>query len=80
MVVASTGLLALVPWGARGLYKASAIEHKACPPAMGGESYRTITYPAVVELNGLRAPATVVGEVLRCQHARNYIGKEVDVR
>ena len=37
LVVASTGVLALVPWGARGLYGAPAIEHKACPPTMGGE-------------------------------------------
>ena len=37
VVVASTGVLALVPWGVRGLYEAPAIEHKACPPTMGGE-------------------------------------------
>jgi len=32
----------LVPWGARGLYEAPAIEHKACPPTMGGEPPRAI--------------------------------------
>jgi len=37
VVVASTRVLALVPWGG-GLYEAPAIEHKACPPMMGSES------------------------------------------
>jgi len=60
VVVASTGVLALVPWGARGLYEAPAIEHKACPPKMGGEPPRSIKYPAVIGLDGLRAPVTVV--------------------
>ena len=73
-------MLALVPWGAPGLYEAPAIEHKACPPTMGGEPPHAIKYPAVIGLDGLRAPVTVVGEVLRCQRVRNYIGREVDVR
>jgi len=70
----------LVPWGVRGLYEAPAIKHKARPPTMGGEPPRAIKHPAVIGLDSLRAPVTVVGEVLRCQRVRNYIGKEVDVR
>jgi len=70
----------LVPWGARGLYKAPAIEHKAYPPTMGGEPPRAIKHPAVIGLDGLRAPVSVVGEVLGCQRVRNCIGEEVDVR
>ena len=72
IVVASTGVLALVPWGvrgARGLYEAPAIEHKASPPATGGESPRAIKHPAVIGSGGLRAPVTAVGEVLGCQRA-----------
>ena len=60
------GVLALVPRGARGLYEVPAIEHKACPPTMGGEAPR--------------APVTVLGEVLGCQRVRDCIGKEVGVR
>ena len=63
-VVASTGVLALVPWGFRGLYEAPAIEHKACPSTIGGEPSRAIQHPAVIGLGSLRAPVTVVGEVL----------------
>ena len=48
VVIASTGVLALVPWGARGLYKAPAIEHKARPPTMGGEPPRAIKHLAVI--------------------------------
>jgi len=80
VVVASTGVLALVPWGVRGLYKAPAIEHKACPSTMGGESPRAIKHPAVIGFGGLRAPVTVLGEVLGCQRVRDCIGKEVEVR
>ena len=40
----------MAPWGARGLYKAPAIEHKACPPTMGGEPSRAIKHPAVIGL------------------------------
>jgi hypothetical protein len=53
VVVAITWVLALVPWGVRGLYKSPAIEHKACPPAMGGEPLRAIKHPAVIDLGGL---------------------------
>ena len=60
-------MLALVPWGVRGLYEAPAIGHKACPSAMGGEPPRAIQHPAVICLGSLRAPVTVVGEVLGCQ-------------
>jgi len=74
VVVARTGVLALVPWGARGLYEAPAIERKACPPTMGGEPPRAIKHPAVIGLDGLRAPVAVVGEVLGCQRARNFSG------
>ena len=70
----------MVPWGVRGLYEAPAIEQKACPPTMGGEPPRAIKHPAVIDLDGLRAPFSAVGEVLRCQRVRNSIGKEVDVR
>jgi len=56
VVVARKGVLALVPWGVRGLYDAKAIEHKACPPTMGGESPRAIKHPAVIGIGGLRAP------------------------
>jgi len=70
----------LVLWGVRGLYKAPVIEHKTCPSTMGGEPPRAIQNPAVIGLGGLRAPVTVVGEVLGCQRARDYIGKEVGVR
>ena len=62
----------MVPWGARGLYEAPEIEHKACPPTMGGEPPRAIKYPAVIGLDGLRAPVTVVGEVLGCQRVRVF--------
>ena len=62
------------------MYEAPAIEHKACPPTMGGEPPRAIKHPAVIGLDGPRAPVTVVGEVLGCQRVRNYIGEEVDVR
>jgi len=47
---------------------------------MGGESPRAIEHSAVIGLDGLRAPVTVVGEVLGCQRVRDYISKEVDVR
>jgi len=49
---------------------------------MGDEPPRAIKHPAVIGLDGLRAPVTVVvvGEVLGCQRVRNYIGEEVDVR
>ena len=57
-------MLALVPWGVRGLYEAPAIDHMACPSTMGGEPPRAIQHPAVVGLDGLRAPVTAVGEVL----------------
>ena len=70
----------MVPWGVRGLYEAPAIGHKACPPTMGSEPPRAIQRPAVIGLGGLRAPVTVVGEVLGCQRVRDYIGEEVDVR
>ena len=77
-------MLALVPWGVRGLYEVAAIEHKACPPTMSGEPPRAIKHPAEMGLGGLRAPVAVVGEVLGCvetnQRVRDYIGKEVDVR
>jgi len=63
----------LVPWGARGLYEAPAIEHKAYPPTMGGEPPRAIKHPAVIGLDGLRAPVSVVGEVLGCQRVRKFI-------
>ena len=66
----------MVPWGVRGLYEAPAIEHNACPPTMGGEPPRAIKHPAATGLGGLRAPVTVVGEVLGCQRVRDYIGKE----
>jgi len=46
------------------LYKAPAIEHKAFPPTMGGEPPRAIKHPVVIGLDGLRAPVSVVGEVL----------------
>jgi len=67
-------VLALVPWGVRGLYEAPAIEHKACPPTMGGEPPRAMKHPAVIGLDGLIAPVNVVGEVLRCQRVRNCLG------
>jgi len=68
-------MLALVPWGVRGLYGALAIEQKAYPPTMGGESPCAIKHPAIVCL-------AVIGEVFGCQRVRDYdyIGKEVDVR
>jgi len=47
---------------------------------MGGEPPRVIQHPAVICLGSLRAPVTVVGEVLGCQRARDYISKTVDVR
>jgi len=47
-------VLALVPWGDRGLYEAPAIEHKACPPTMGAEPPRALKHPAVIGLDGLR--------------------------
>ena len=53
VVVASTGVLALVPWGVRGLYEAPAIEHTACPSTMGGEPPRAIQHPAVICLVSL---------------------------
>jgi len=39
---------------------------------MGGEPPRAIQHPAVIGLDGLRAPVTVVGEVLRCQRVCFY--------
>jgi len=53
----------LVPWGVRGLYEVPAIEHMACPCpfTMGGEPPRAIEHPAVIGLDGLRVPVTVVG-------------------
>jgi len=39
-------VLALFPWGARGLYEVPAIEHKACPSMIGGEPPRAIQHPA----------------------------------
>ena len=62
------------------MYEAPPIEHKAFPPTIGGESPSAIKHPAVIGLGGLRAPVTVVGEVLGCQRVRDYIGKEVVVR
>jgi len=47
VVASTTGVLALVPWGVRGLYGALAIGHKGCPPTMGGEPPRAIKHPAV---------------------------------
>jgi len=47
---------------------------------MGGKPQRAIKHPAVIFLGGLRAPVTVVEEVLGCQRVRDYIGKEVGVR
>jgi len=70
----------LVPWGVRGLYEVPAIEHMACPPTVGGEPPRAIKHPAVIGLDGIRAPVTVLGEVLGCQRVRDCIGMEVDVR
>jgi len=70
----------LVLWGVRGLYEAPAIGHKACSPMISDEPPRAIKHPAIIGHGGLRAPVTVVGEVLRCQRARNCIGKEIDVR
>jgi len=72
-------VLALVPWGARGLYEAPAIGHMAYPPTMGSEPPRAIEHTAVIRLGGLRAPFAVVGGVLGCQRVRNYVGEEVDV-
>ena len=40
---------------------------------MGGEPPRAIQHPAVIGLGSLRAPVTVVGEVLGCQRVRDYI-------
>ena len=42
----------MVPWGVGGLYEAPAIELKACPPTMGGESPRAIKHPAVIGRGG----------------------------
>ena len=53
-------MLALVQWGVRGLYGAPAIAHEAHPPTAGGEPPRAIKHPAVIGLDGLRAPVTVV--------------------
>ena len=39
---ASTGVLALVPWGVRGLYEAPVTEHEVCPPTMSAEPRRAI--------------------------------------
>ena len=69
-----------IPWGVRGMYEAPAIEHKACPPTMGGEPPRAIKHPAVIGPDSLRAPVTVAREILGCQRVRNYIGRDVDVR
>ena len=63
----------MVRWGVRGLYGAPAIENKACPPTMGGESPRAIKHPAVIGLDGLRAPVSVVEEVLGCQHVGIFL-------
>ena len=63
----------MVPWGVRGLYEAPAIEHKGCPPTMGGESPRAIKHPAVIGLDSLRAPVSVVEEVLGCQHVGIFL-------
>ena len=41
-------MLALVPWGVRGLYETPAVECKACPPTMGGELPCAIKHPAVL--------------------------------
>jgi len=70
----------LIPWGVRGLNEAPAIEHKACLSTMGGEPPRAIQHPAVICLDSLRAPVTVVREVLGCQRVRDYVAKTVDVR
>jgi len=65
--------------GRRGLYEAPAVEHKACPPAMGGELPCAIKYPIIVGLGCLQVPVTAVGEVLGCQRVRDT-GKEVNAR
>jgi len=39
---------------------------------MGGEPPPAIQHPAVIGLESLRAPVTVVGEVLRCQRVRDW--------
>jgi len=69
----------LVPWGVRSLYEAPAVEHEACPHTMSGESPYAMKYPAIIRLDCIRVPVAVVGEVLGCQSARDYIGKEVGV-
>jgi len=79
VVVASTGVLALVPWGVRGLDEAPAVEHKPCPSTMGGKSPCAIKHPAVVGLNRLRPSVAVVREMLRCQCLCYFVGDEVDV-
>ena len=60
VVAASTGVLSMAPWIVWGLSEVPAIEKKVCPPTMGGEPPRAIKYPAVIGLDGLRAPVTVV--------------------
>jgi len=42
---------------------------------MGGESPRAIKHPAVLGLDSLRAPVTVVGEVLGCQRVRDSVAR-----
>jgi len=54
----------LVPWGVQGLYEAPAVEYEACPPTLGGEPPYAIKHQAAVGLDCLRAPVTVVGEVI----------------
>ena len=54
----------MAPWIVWGLSEVPAIEKKVCPPTMGGEPPRAIKHPAVIGLDGLRAPVTVVGVFL----------------
>ena len=75
VIMASSGVLALVPWGVRGLYEAPAVEYTACPRMMSAGTPCTIKHPAVISIDCLRAPVTVVWEVLGCQSVRDYIDK-----
>ena len=70
----------MVPWGVRGLNEAPAVKHKTCPSTMSGEPPCTIEHQPVISLDCLRAPVAVIREVLGCQSARDYVGKEVEVR
>ena len=66
-----SGVLALVPWEVRGLslYEASAIEHKACPPTMGGESPRLLPQ-ASATLKSLPLGRSIRGEFPLRSHIR----------